>query len=103
VDWEKTNPNEPKFKIGKMNVSSISTKGYENQALRSLPENKAKQTQSVVSLPALSKAEGSNLLVVSLSNLFQTRSCKNGPSRASTVEVISLECTIDDYGKILAK
>jgi hypothetical protein len=38
-----------------MNVSSVTTKGYENKRLFRCPENKPKQTQ----------------LVVSLSNLFQ--------------------------------
>ena len=120
MDWEKTNPNEPKrtqtnpisekpkmntnseltkdyikyddFAVqknkpnsnpipqkAKMSAKSLLTKDYENQPLWRLLENKPNQTQ------------------------FQTLPCKNGPPRANTVEVISLECTIGHYGKIFAK
>jgi hypothetical protein len=34
---------------------------------------------------------------------FQMLPCKNGQSRTSTVEVISLECIINEYGKILSR
>ena len=47
MDWEKTNPNEPKqsqtnpiSEKPKMNVNKVLTKDYENQPLRRLPENK---------------------------------------------------------------
>jgi hypothetical protein len=33
---------------------------------------------------------------------FQTLPCKNGASRVSIVEVVSLECTIGHYGEVFA-
>ena len=44
-----------------MNVSSALTKDYENEPLCRCGENKPNQTQPVVSLPAVSKVEPSNL------------------------------------------
>ena len=41
-----------------MNVTSTITKRYENTRLRGREKNKPNQTQPVVSLPALSVAEG---------------------------------------------
>ncbi len=37
---KKQTQNKPNFKIGKMNPSSVITKDYENQPLRSVLENK---------------------------------------------------------------
>jgi len=45
----KTNPNKPKVKIGKMNVTSLRTMNYEQRTMNE-EKNKPKQTQSVVSL-----------------------------------------------------
>jgi len=47
-----------------MSVSSVKTKYYEKERFCRHEKNKPKQTQPVVSLPALSKVE--------VSNLFQT-------------------------------
>ena len=40
----KTNPNKPKVKIGKMNVTSLRTMNYEQRTM-SYEKNKPKQTQ----------------------------------------------------------
>jgi hypothetical protein len=53
--------NKPNFQKAKMNLSFYSTKYYEKERLFRRRENKPKQTQPVVSLPALSKVEVSNL------------------------------------------
>ena len=71
---KKTNPNKPKVKIGKMNVTSFITMSYEQITMNNANKNKPKQTQPVVSLPALlvlrSIGEGGS--IVEVSNLFQT-------------------------------
>ncbi len=68
----KTNPNEPNLLNAKMNVNKVLTKNYEKKSNWTLGENepkttpikanskpiKAKQTQPVVSLPALSTVAG---------------------------------------------
>ena len=86
----KANPiqsqSNPISKKPKMNVNSLITKDYRKNDAFAVQKNKPKQSQPVVSL----------------SNLFQTLPCKNGSSRMSTVEVISLECTIGHYGKVFA-
>ncbi len=51
-----------------MNVNSVLTKYYENVPLRRRGQNKPNQTQPVVSLPAVSKVEPSNLFPKSQSN-----------------------------------
>jgi len=46
--WEKqsqTNPNKPKVKIGKMNITTFITMNYEQRTMND-EKNKAKQTQS---------------------------------------------------------
>jgi hypothetical protein len=58
-----TNPNEPKFKIGKMNASSIVTKDYENICPCGVPKNEpnSKPIKLVPSLPlrgAVERVEG---------------------------------------------
>jgi hypothetical protein len=39
----------------------------------------------------------------SLSKVGKIEYSKNKTSRVSTVEVVSLECTMDDYGKIFTE
>jgi len=56
--------NKPNFRNDKINSTFYFTKVYENEQLCSREKNKPNQTQPVVSLPALSKVE--------VSNLFQT-------------------------------
>jgi len=98
----KTNPNKPKVKIGKMNVTPLITMNYEQRTMN-CEKNKAKQSQSnpipparyairntryeiqtqpVVSLPALlvlrSIGEGGS--IVEVSNLFQRIICSAGPA-----------------------
>jgi len=43
----KTNPNKPKVKIGKMNVTSLKTMNYEQRAMND-EKNKPKQTQATI-------------------------------------------------------
>jgi hypothetical protein len=57
--------NKPNFPAHQMNATSVKTMNYEQITMNSPNKNKAKQTQPVVSLPAVSKVEPSNL--------FQTR------------------------------
>ena len=45
VNVGKTNPNKPKVKIGKMNVTSFITMNYEQRTIND-EKNKAKQTQT---------------------------------------------------------
>jgi len=45
VNVGKTNPNKPKVKIGKMNVTPLITMNYEQRTMN-CEKNKAKQTQS---------------------------------------------------------
>jgi len=47
VNVGKTNPNKPKVKIGKMNVTSLKTMNYEQRAMND-EKNKPKQTQSPI-------------------------------------------------------
>ena len=65
-----------------MNVSSALTKDYENERLYRCGENKPNQTQPVVSLPALS--------IVEVSNLFQRQ--KN-PAPHSVAPSFALRAT----------
>jgi len=44
VNVGKTNPNKPKFKIGKMNVTFLTTMNYEQRTMTD-KKNKPKQTQ----------------------------------------------------------
>jgi len=60
-----TNPIKANLLDAQINVSSLLTKDYENKRLHRRGQDKPKQTQPVVSLPAVSKVEPSNL--------FQTR------------------------------
>jgi len=63
--------NKPNLLDTQMNVNSVLTKHYENVPLRRRRKNKPNQTQPVVSLPALSFVEVSNLLQTQrLSELF---------------------------------
>jgi len=77
--------NKPNFRNDKMNTTFLLTKDYENEIVFMLTKNKPNQTQPVVSLPALSKAEVSNLPVVSLPALS-----KPVPSAVEGVEVSNL-------------
>ena len=43
----KTNPNKPKVKIGKMNVTSANTMNYELRTMNYFMQNKPKQSQNV--------------------------------------------------------
>jgi len=45
----------------KMNVTSVKTMNYEQITTNDANKNKAKQTQPLVTLPAASKVEASNL------------------------------------------
>jgi len=45
VNVGKTNPNKPKVKIGKMNITSFITMNYEQRTMND-EKNKPKQTQS---------------------------------------------------------
>ena len=62
--------NKPNFKKAQMNVNSVLTKDYDDIAALRLRKNKpnskpnkSNQTQPVVSLPALSLSNGSNLFL----------------------------------------
>ena len=46
VSVGKTKPNKPKFKIGKMNVTSLRTMNYEQITMKDANKNKPKQTQT---------------------------------------------------------
>jgi len=54
--------NKPNLLNAQMNLSSVKTMNYEQITMNNANKNKPKQTQSVVSLPAVSKVEPSNLL-----------------------------------------
>jgi len=56
-----TKPIKPNFPDAQMNVSSVKTMNYEQIAMNNANKNKPNQTQPVVSLPAVSKVEPSNL------------------------------------------
>jgi len=66
--------NKPNFRNAKMNASSVKTMNYEQITMNNEPKNKAKQTQPVVSLPAVSKVKPSNLF----QNRQNTTACKIG-------------------------
>jgi len=53
--------NKPNFRKGKMNLSSVKTMDYEQITMNNPNKYKPNQTQPVVSLPAVSKVEPSNL------------------------------------------
>ena len=53
--------NKPNLLNAQMNVNKVLTKDYENVRLHRRGKNKPNQTQPVVSLPAVSKVEPSNL------------------------------------------
>ena len=57
--------NKPNFMDAKMNVTSVKTMNYEQITTNDANKNKAKQTQPVVTLPAVSKVEPSNLFTKS--------------------------------------
>jgi len=59
--------NKPNFQKAKMKLNFYSAKDYENKPRLQKPKNKPNQTQPVVSLPALSKVE--------VSNLFKRHTC----------------------------
>ena len=63
---------KPNFLDALMNVTLYPETNYERKGLYGWRKNKAKQTQPVVSLPALSKVE--------VSNLIQTRSAAQIPT-----------------------
>ena len=66
MDWEKTNPNEPKFKKPKMNVNLFLTKAYENKPPLPARKNKPNQTQCRIRseiFKVLTKAETTSKLV----------------------------------------
>ena len=110
VNVGKTNPNKPKFKIGKMNVTFLTTMNYEQRTMTD-KKNKPKQTQIQNRQDERNFFENNELRTKNYErqknkpklSQFQTQPCKNGSLRLSTVEVISLECTISYYGKIFAE
>ena len=66
VNVGKTNPNKPKVKIGKMNITSFITMNYEQITMNDANKNKAKQTQTnpisnVPKSPRFTKIPGNEL------------------------------------------
>jgi hypothetical protein len=79
--------NKPNLWDTQMTVGSVKTKYYENKRLCRRAEYKPNQTQPVVSLPAVSKVEPSNLLQTHrLSKLFAPaiiQLCRPGQYKSS--------------------
>ena len=103
--------NKANFRKSQVGVSPLITKDYENKSNWTLGENKPNRRP----LAGNPKHEARNpkQIGLSLCSLRLNRKCKTRPTsdvalpkirslRVSTVEVVSLECTIDDYGKVFA-
>jgi len=105
-----SNPIKPNLRKAKMNVKSLITKDYrkyDDFVVRKNKPNSNPISQRVkmnANLYVIEDYENKNAFRPKKTNpkqsQFQTLPCKNGASRFSTVEVVSLECKIDDYGKI---
>ena len=93
--------NKPNSPIVQMNVTNLITMNY--AIFTSLTKVKNKPNSNPINANYGQNKANSNPIKAKTNpkqTQFQTLTCKNGPSRASTVEVIGLECKIDDYGKI---
>jgi len=94
---QKTKPNKANLERAQMSTSLYEQKDCEKGPLGAFRKNKPNLSTRLKT--GQSQSDCGNGL---RRDEFQTLPCKNGASRVSTVEVISLECTIDDYGKIFA-
>jgi len=76
---KKTNPNKPKVKIGKMNVTSFITMSYEQRTMND-EKNKPKQSQTNPIPPARYAIRNTRYEIQTQTNPIQSRSAAQIPT-----------------------